>query len=46
VIGGERLNTSAFSECVQEYIRLSGYSQKELQEMCYNLLRNALKYTP
>ena len=30
MIGGAGLNTSAFSECVQEYIRVSGYSQKEL----------------
>jgi predicted ATPase len=32
VIGGERLNTSAFSECIQEYIRASGYSQKKLAD--------------
>jgi len=32
VIGGVRMNTSAFSECVQEYLRESGYSQKELAD--------------
>src|SRR5260370_23557409 len=26
------MNTSAFGECVQEYVRASGYSQKELAE--------------
>ena len=28
--GGEHINTSTFSECVQDYIRESGYAQKEL----------------
>ena len=32
MIGGVRMNTSAFSECVQEYLRESGYSQKELAD--------------
>ena len=26
------MNTSEFGECVQEYLRASGYSQKELAE--------------
>ena len=30
--GGVRMNTSAFGDCVQEYVRSSGYSQKELAE--------------
>ena len=30
--GGVRMNTSEFGECVQEYLRASGYSQKELAE--------------
>ncbi len=29
---GVRMNTTAFSECVQDYIRASGYSQKELAD--------------
>ncbi|HYX50758.1 MAG TPA: NB-ARC domain-containing protein, partial [Ktedonobacteraceae bacterium] len=29
---GERINTSVFSECVQKYIRASGFSQKELAD--------------
>jgi len=32
VRSGVRMNTSAFGECVQEYLRASGYSQKELAE--------------
>jgi len=32
VRGGEYINTVAFSECVQGYLRDSGYSQKELAE--------------
>jgi predicted ATPase len=32
VRGGEHMNTSAFSECVQECIRESGYAQKELAD--------------
>ncbi len=30
--GGIHMNTSAFGDCVQEYVRSSGYSQKELAE--------------
>ncbi|MGZ3623089.1 MAG: hypothetical protein ACXWPG_08350, partial [Ktedonobacteraceae bacterium] len=29
---GEHINTSVFCECVQEYIRVSGFSQKELAD--------------
>jgi predicted ATPase len=32
VRSGVRMNTTAFSECVQDYIRASGYSQKELAD--------------
>jgi len=32
VSGGIHMNTSAFGDCVQEYVRSSGYSQKELAE--------------
>ena len=30
--GGVRMNTSAFGECVREYLRANGYSQKELAD--------------
>ena len=30
--GGIHMNTNAFGDCVQEYIRASGYSQKELAD--------------
>ncbi len=30
--GGVRMNTGAFGECVQEFLRASGYTQKELAE--------------
>ena len=32
VRSGEHINTSVFCECVQEYIRVSGFSQKELAD--------------
>jgi len=32
VRGGESMNASLFGECVQEYIRVSGFSQKELAD--------------